>query len=159
MANRKTYVVGALGVLVGMVVASSAQRAQTVSFSGHNPNSEVVRQMPHLRRASGVWRQRSEEEALGNIFTGGHYRITSPRRSSLSDNIERRRNLRVSKSPSVHFAAPGNGTVRGAPALPRQVVPECAGLTRQRYTRCLEAYISGEPYHSSVWPIEYENER
>ena len=61
MANRQTYVIGALGVLVGMVVgASSAQNAELVSYSGHNINSDIVRNMPNLHRATGIFRSRSE---------------------------------------------------------------------------------------------------
>lgn len=148
MASRQTYVIGALGVLVGMVVASSAQRAQTVSFAGHNPNSEIIQNMPQLRRAAGYWRQRSEEEAMGNVFTGQYHRLTAPRRSSIEQNVAARRNLRESQN-AVHYAAPDSGTVRGAPAVQRQRVPECAHLSRQRYTRCLEAVITGEPYTTS----------
>lgn len=157
MANRQTYVIGALGVLVGMVVASSAQRAQTVSFAGHNPNSEIIQNMPHLRRAAGYWRQRSDEWKGGNVFSGTHFqRLTAPRRSSIEENVQNRLERRQGAN-ARHFAAPDARTVRGAPAVRRQRVPECAHLSRQRYTRCLEAVITGEPYNPTVWPIEYDN--
>ena len=155
MANRQTYVIGALGVLVGMVVASSAQRAQTVSFAGHNPNSEVIRDMPHLRRAAGYWRQRSEEEALGSVFGGTYYRITAPRRSSIADNVENRLERRLGDA-TVFSAAPTQ-TVLGVPAILREAVEGCSMLTRQRYSRCIKAAANGEPYEPTYWPFEYNN--
>lgn len=155
MANRQTYVIGALGVLVGMVVgASSAQNAELVSYSGHNINSDIVRNMPNLHRATGIFRSRSERQSL-DIRDGVNYRLTAPRRSSISDNVERRRNIRESND-IVHFAAPTTtGTVRGAAAQRRQRVPGCSQYTRTRYTHCLEAYINGENYEANYYLTDY----
>lgn len=154
MANRQTYVVGALGVLLGMVVgANSAQRAQIVSYAGHNPNNEVIREMPQFRRAAGIWRQRSDEEAVNTVFSSGNYRITAPRRSSIEDNVARRLDRRIGGT-TVFSAAP---TVRGAAAQVRQRVPGCSQYTRQRYSHCLEAFINGEVYQPNYFPIEYSN--
>lgn len=153
MANRQTYVVGALGVLLGMVVgANSAQRAEIVSYAGHNPNSDIIQEMPQFRRAAGIWRQRSNEEAMDSVFSTGNYRITAPRRSSIADGVERRLNERLGNS-TVFSSAP---TVRGAEAQVRQLVPGCSQYTRQRYSHCLEAYINGEEYVPNYYPVDYE---
>ncbi|MBT4120106.1 MAG: hypothetical protein HOG89_04150 [Candidatus Peribacter sp.] len=155
MANRQTYVIGALGVLVGMVVgASSAQNAELVSYSGHNINSDIVRNMPNLHRATGIFRSRSERDTL-DIRNGVSFRLTAPRRSSIGQNVERRRNQRESDDIR-HFAAPTTtGTVRGAPAQRRQRVPGCSNYTGTRYTHCLEAYINGENYEVNYFPTNY----
>ena len=158
MANRQTYVVGALGILLGTVIgANSAQRAEIVSFAGTNPNSTVIREMPQLRRAAGIWRQRSEEEGLNSVYSRGNYRLTAPRRSSVRDNVERRLDRRLGET-TVFSSAPARiRTVRGTPASVRQVVPGCSKYTRQRYSRCLEAYINGEEFVPNYYPIEYED--
>ncbi|MDA0375856.1 MAG: hypothetical protein O3A80_00910 [bacterium] len=154
MANRQTYVIGALGVLVGMVVgASSAQRADLVSFSGHNPNAESVRNMDNLRAAGGIFRSRSEEATL-DARNGFNFRLTAPRRSSINTNVDRRRVLRESQDIR-HFAAPTTGTVRGAPAARRQHIPGCSQYSGQRYTHCLEAYINNEVYEANYFPTDY----
>lgn len=155
MANRQTYVIGALGVLVGMVVgANSAQRADLVSYAGHNPNSQVIQDMPNLRRASGIFRTRSEQETL-DVRSGVAARWTAPRRSSLGDNVDRRRGLRLSQD-IVHFSAPNHaGTVRGAPAQRRHRVPGCTQYSGQRYTHCLESYLMGEEYVPNYFPTNY----
>jgi len=151
MANRQTYVIGALGVLVGMVVgASSAQRANLVSYAGHNPNAESVRNMDNLRAASGIFRTRSGETTS--------FRLTAPRRSGIESNVDRRRGIRESKDIR-HFAAPTTtGTVRGAPATRRQRVPECDMYSSARYTHCLESIINGsddEVWQANYYPISY----
>lgn len=142
MASRQTYVIGALGVLVGMVVASSAHRAQMVSFAGHNPNSEQVRDELQTFRNTGIRRQRSHEEAMGNVFTGQTYRTTPPRRPSLQENVARRARLRSNRT--MYFGAPEGGTVRGREALEIEQIPECAGKTGQRYTRCVDWFSQRE---------------
>ncbi len=145
MANRQTYVVGALGVLVGIVVgANSAQRAEVVSYAGHDPNNEVIQNMPQLNRAAQIWRQRSG--------TGLNY-YTAPRRSSVEDNVARRLEQRLGDM-NMYGSAP---TVLGEPAQARQVVPACAQYTRQRYSRCLEAFIRGEEFVPNYYPIEYDS--
>lgn len=59
MANRQTFVVGALGVLVGMVVGvSSAYNAQTVAFQGYDPN--VASDMEDYRDFGFQLRERSD---------------------------------------------------------------------------------------------------
>lgn len=155
MANRQTYVIGALGVLVGMVVgASSAQRADLVTYAGHNPNSESVRNMDTLRTAGGIFRSRSTESTL-DARNGFSFRLTAPRRSNIATNVNRRRALRESQDIR-HFAAPTTtGTVRGAPAQRRQRVPGCSQYTATRYTHCLEAILNGEAYEANYYPTDY----
>jgi hypothetical protein len=154
MANRQTYVVGALGVLLGMVVgANSAQRAEIVSYAGHNPNNEVIQNMPQLHRAAGIWRQRSEEEALNSIYSGGNYRITAPRRSSIEDNVQDRLDERLADT-AIFNSAPVR-TVRGARARVLQVVPGCSQYSRSRYAQCLEAFINGDEYQPNYFNTNY----
>ncbi|MAE68548.1 MAG: hypothetical protein QF793_01125 [Candidatus Peribacteraceae bacterium] len=155
MANRQTYVIGALGVLVGMVVgATSAQRADIVSYSGHNPNSETVRNMNSLHQSSGIFRVRSVRQNL-DIRDGTPFRLTAPRRTNTTENVARRREIRLSQNGGTHFAAPAWGTVRGAPAQRRQRVPGCSQYSSQRYTHCLEAIINGEVYEPNYFPTNY----
>jgi|AP95_1055475.scaffolds.fasta_scaffold10604_3 hypothetical protein len=150
MANRQTYVIGALGVLVGMVVgASSAQRADLMSYAGHNPNSDIVRNMQNLHRAGGIFRSRSERETL-DIRNGVSYHLTPGRKLTPDKNAAHRRTIRLSQlnlgSSRLHYAPTSWRTVRGAPALRRQRVGNCDMYTRTRYTSCLESYIRGEAY-------------
>jgi hypothetical protein len=157
MANRQTYVIGALGVLVGMVVgANSAQRADLVSYAGHNPNSEVIRNMPNLHRAAGIFRSRSESDIL-DIRNGVNYHLTPGRRLNPGENAAHRRDIRLSKldvgSPRFHSSPFSWGTVRGVRAQRRQRIADCDRYTRTRYTSCLESYIRGEEY----FPNYYSN--
>ncbi|PIR54460.1 hypothetical protein COU75_00760 [Candidatus Peregrinibacteria bacterium CG10_big_fil_rev_8_21_14_0_10_42_8] len=146
MANRQTYVVGALGVLLGMVIgANSAQRAEIVSFAGHNPNDAEIQEMYQLRRAAGIWRQRSDES--------GAYRVTEPRRSSIQDNVQDRLDQRLGDT-TVFSSAPTE-TVRGGPAQIRQVIPSCSQYTRQRYVQCLEAILNGDTYQPNYYNTNY----
>lgn len=158
MANRQTYVIGALGVLVGMVVgASSAQRADLVSFSGHNPNAESVRNMDNLRVAGGIFRSRSEEATL-DARNGFNFRLTAPRRTDLASNVDRRREIRESQDIRLFAAPTPMGTVRGATAQRRQRVPECDMYSSARYTHCLESIINGsddEVWQANYYPISY----
>lgn len=157
MANRQTYAVGALGVLLGIVVgANSAQRAEMVSYSGINPNNAAIQEMPQLRRAAGIWRQRSDEGTIDPAYSNGEYRITAPRRSTLEDNIQRRLNERLSDTAN-YSSAPAEITIRGA-AQAKQVVPECAGYSSQRYVDCLEALINGDYFSPNYYPIYYNNQ-
>ncbi|MCA9370503.1 MAG: hypothetical protein KC680_00915 [Candidatus Peregrinibacteria bacterium] len=153
MANRQTYVIGALGVLVGMVVgANSAQNATMVSFSGTDPNSEVIQNMPNLRRASGILRWRSDENPGGTVYSRTVQRYTQPRRVLFGEGyIGTLRDNRVGDT-RVFQSAP---TVRGGSAMQRQGVPECDEFSGQRYTRCLEALINGEPYEANYFPTSY----
>ena len=145
MANRQTYVIGALGVLVGMVVgANSAQRAETVALSAHNPNSDIVQQMPHLRRAAGIIRRRSDEGAV-NVFS----RITQSRRSPFGEGyIGTIRDNRVHQMP-MHGSAPEMSE------SPRRVVPGCAQYTRKRYVDCVWSLIHDEEYEPNYFPTSY----
>lgn len=155
MANRQTYVVGALGVLLGMVVgANSAQRADIVSYAGHNPNDSAIQEMQQLRRAAGIWRQRSEEEALDSVYSTGNYRVTAPRRSPIQDNVQDRLDQRLGDT-TFYNSAPAR-TVRGAPAQMRQLVPSCSQYTRQRYAQCLEAVFNGDVYQPNYYITEYK---
>ena len=151
MANRQTYVIGALGVLVGMVVgASSAQRADMVSYSGHNPNSDIVRNMPNLRKAAGIFRSRSERQTL-DVRDGVIFRLTAPRRSSTEVNVANRRKYREGqRGITTHYSASDQGTVRGVPAQRRMRVRECDVYSGTRYTRCVEAYINDD-----IWQPNY----
>jgi hypothetical protein len=154
MANRQTYVIGALGVLLGMVVgANSAQNAQVVSYAGHNPNDEGIQEMQQLRRAAGIWRQRSEERVGDSVYSNGNYRITAPRRSSIQDNVQDRLDERL--SDTVIFSSAPARTVRGARAQAVRVVPGCSQYTRSRYAQCLEAFINGEEYHPNYFETDY----
>ena len=148
MANRQTYVAGALGVLIGMVVgANSAQRAESVSFSGSNPNTEAVQELNAEHRAAGILRQRSTETEA---------RITDSVPPSVTSSVARRREMRL--GDIFYFSAP-SWTVRGmeAPAQPR--VRECAGLSSKRYIRCLEAIITGDGgnYETNYFETNYDN--
>lgn len=154
MANRQTYVVGALGVLLGMVVgANSAQRADIVSYAGHNPNSQEIQEMQHLRRAAGIWRQRSDERAHDSVYSSDTYRITAPRRSSIQDNVQDRLDQRLGDT-AIFSSAPVR-TVRGARAQAPQVVPGCAQYTRSRYAQCLEAILNGDVYQPNYYNTDY----
>ncbi|MBM3230925.1 hypothetical protein FJZ28_01205 [Candidatus Peregrinibacteria bacterium] len=149
MANRQLYVVGALGLLMGMVVgAGSGQSAQTVSQ--YDPNSDAVQEMDSPYRADGYLRFRSTDGTVGD--EGGIVtRSTPPRRLSRMEMAARR-------LQNMHSAARTSGTVRGARTRTRNTVPECAGYTRDRYTRCLESVINGEEFVPNYFPIEYEEE-
>ena len=155
MANRQTYVVGALGVLLGMVVgANSAQNAQIVSYAGHNPNDESIQEMQQLRRAAGIWRQRSDERTLDSAYSSDNYRITAPRRSSIEDNVQDRLHERL--GDTVIFSSAPVRTVRGARARVLQVVPGCSQYSRSRYSQCLEAFINGDEYRPNYNTPDYE---
>jgi len=146
MANRQTYVVGALGVLLGMVVgANSAQNAQIVSYAGHNPNDEGIQEMQDFRRAAGYFRQRSDER---------YSRVTAPRRSSIQDNVQDRLDERL--ADTVIFSSAPVRTVRGARARVLQVVPGCSRYSRSRYSQCLEAFINGDEYRPNYNTPDYE---
>lgn len=128
MANRQTYVVGALGVLLGMVVGvGSSQQAQTVSYSGHNPNNTVIQDMDHLRRASDYLRIRGEET---------HY--SAPRTTDLAERAEYRGRLRA-EDESI--------TIRGLPISAwERMVGDCYGLSRSRLTHCIVETLQGNTY-------------
>ncbi len=149
MANRQTYVAGALGVLIGMVVgANSAQRAETVSFSGSNPNTEAVQERTDPHRAAGILRQRSNETEA---------RMTAPVTPSVTDSVARRREIRL--GDLFYFSAP-SWTVRGSEANQMPYVPECSGFSRysKRYVHCLEAIFTGnEGYETNYYPTDYDN--
>lgn len=133
MANRQTYVAGALGVLIGMVVgANSAQRAETVSLSGSDPNAEVTQELEAGHRSAGILRQRSTEAEA---------RLTAPEGASVESAVARRREMRL--GDIFYFSAP-SWTVRGMEANQMPRVRECAGLSSRRYVRCLEAIITGD---------------
>ncbi len=137
MASRQTYVIGALGVLVGMVVgANSAQNAQTVSFSGANYRAAQEQGMPH--RAAGYLRRRSDEQPA-TAFDHVVDRVTAPRRTSLEDNVARRYELRLG---NLHNAAPVR-TVRGRPIQNDLSEGNCQGqiVSGRRYINC--TYFDG----------------
>lgn len=151
MANRQTLVVGALGVLVGMVVgANSAQHADVISYAGHNPNSEAIQNMPNLRRATEIIRPGAYYEG---VWSNVNVRTAAPRPATLEQNVEQRRMMRASELG--HTSAPTR-TVRGAPAQRTRYVHGCSQYTGQRYTHCLEAYITGEEYVPNYFPTDYE---
>jgi|GEM_PF-1046375 len=156
MANRQTYAVGALGVLLGIVVgANSAQRAEMVSYSGTNPNNAAIQEMPQLHRATGIWRQRSDEGTIDPAYSNGDFRTTAFRRSTLEDNRQRRLDERL--SDTADYGSAPEVTVRGETQA-KQVVPECAGYSSQRYVACLEALINGEFFSPNYYPIYYNNQ-
>ena len=150
MANRQTYVAGALGVLVGMVIGvNSAHRAEMVAFSGHNPNAVVDLDLGQPHKDAGYWRQPREEEAARKaVFAHPVYRMTPPRRSDIRTNVARRTQQRINSRKS---AAP-SWNLRGYPQQRRYSrVSACRGLSGQRYTHCLEAYINGENYEPNYF--------
>lgn len=122
MANRQTYVIGALGVLAGMVIgANSAQRADmTVSYL--NPNNvqtgvpRTVNAIPSLRSDEGIT-----------------YR--TPRRSPFGDNVIG--NIRDERLSRLFGSAP---LAKGVPVLDPYIWI-CPGDSRgPRYARCVDAY-------------------
>lgn len=151
MANRQVYVVGALGVLVGMVVGvSSAQNAQTVSFAGHNPND--AQGFEH--RTDRIPSIRSATERLDVRNSQGIGQWRTPPRTSLSENTARRLEYRHGQQGTLFEAAPVQ-TVRGVPAQLRQRVGDCDRFSSVRYTRCLQSALDGETYEANYFPIEY----
>lgn len=150
MANRQTYVVGALGLLMGMAVgASSGQSAELVSYSGTNPNSIDVRVMEQFHRAAGYLRFRNGVSPSSRTQDAETH-ITAPRTLSRTEAMARRiQNMRNSDNTA---------TIRGVPVQTTSPVPECAGYTRERYIRCLEAFINGEPYETNYFPTDYEDQ-
>lgn len=156
MANRQTtYVVGALGVLVGMVIgATSAQNAQIVSFSAPNPNSPLVRNARTWRRVGAIPRERSEEEALRtDIRAVRIVRGTAPRRSSVSVNVARRLQRRL--GDSTLFGSAPVRTVRGVPALTPFWDEECGSITTKRGQTCNYYRQQGFDYIQNYYPITY----
>lgn len=146
MANRQLYVVGALGLLMGMVVgAGSGQSAQTVSQ--YDPNSDAVTEMEDLHRADGYLRFRNTDGVISDDEVGGIVtRSTPPRRLSRLEMAARR-------LQNMHGSARDTVNVRGLRTRTDNTVPECAGYTRNRYTRCLESLINGMPFEA-----DYHNE-
>lgn len=134
MANRQTYVVGALGVLAGMVVgASSAQNALMVGFSGADPNREGQT----VDRTSNILRTRSTMPAA--------YYVT-PRTVPFTEGyIGRIRDNRLADY-NMHGSAPVR-TVRGAPVILLEDVYDCEGLSGRRFLNCLD----NASYESNDW--------
>lgn len=124
MANRQNYVIGALGVLAGMVVgASSAQNALMVGFSGANPN----RDGQVVDRTSNILRHRSD-------MRHGYY--VTPRLVPFSEGyIGQIRANRLSDN-GFYGSAPER-TLRGAPVVPLEDIYECEGLSGRRFLNCL----------------------
>ncbi len=162
MVNRQTYIVGAIGILVGLVIgANSSQNAQTVSFAGNNPNNPDIQNMQSVHTSPGYLRQRSTERGLSSTFLNSPFRLTAPRQTSPEENAARLQAIRDSKNidnTDTMYGAPTDGmTLRGAPVIVRQRVPECAQYTGPRYTSCLEAYINGDNWVPNYYPIDYSN--
>lgn len=134
MAKRQTYVIGALGLLMGMALGSHpALNAQADLYSSLDPNSEAVRDMPHLRRAAGIIRRRSDENTSATVF-----RLTAPRRVPFTEGY-----ISIVREERL-----GNtGMFGSAPTLsPRRVVPACAAYKGEGYTSCLEQLIQSDEY-------------
>lgn len=136
MANRQTYVVGALGVLLGMVVgANSAQRADTVAFSGASPNYSATQQ---YRPTAVEYMRRSRSDL-------GEYTVPSTDASFGEGVIGNVRANRVMES--AHGAAPDIATIRGMPVRLRKVyICDEFGITTSRYANCVGAYLSDEEF-------------
>ena len=134
MAKRQTYVIGVLGLLLGMALGTnSVPDAQADLYSTLDPNSESVRTMPHLRRAAGIIRRRSDENTSSTVF-----RLTAPRRVPFTEgyiSIVREERL---NDLARYGAAPMRST--------RRVVPGCAVYRGDDYTRCLEQLIQSDEY-------------
>lgn len=153
MANRQTYVIGALGVLVGMAVgAQSAQRAELVSLSAHNPNSEIIQTMPNLRRATQIIRPGAYYQDAG--YNTVNRRMAPVRSSGLETNVAQRRNLRLSELGTIFSAAPVR-TVRGAPAQMPFWDPTCGDLSTPRGQACNYARQYGIPHEQNYFPTSY----
>lgn len=152
MASRQTYVVGALGVLVGMVVgAQSAQRAELVSFSGSDPNSEIIQSMPNLRRATRLIRPGAYQD---NVYNTVNARYAPVRPASIEDMVMQRRNVRLSGQDLMHSSAPTR-TVRGAPAQLPFWDSTCGDLSTARGQACNYARQNGLPYEQNYFPTSY----
>lgn len=134
MAKRQTYVIGAIGMMLGMVVGShSTQTTQADLYSRMDPNSETVRTMPTFRRAAGIIRRRSDDSISGVI-----YRLTEPRRAPFTEGyINTVREERIND-----LASYGAAPTRSA----RRVVPGCANYRGDGYTLCLEQMIQSDEY-------------
>lgn len=134
MANRQTYIVGALGVLAGMVVgANSAQRADmTVSYSGYN--TDVAREMSVQRRGP-ILRSRSDENHR-------NYEV-APRAARFGEGvIGNIRDVRLGQT-RMFGSAP---TLRGSSAPRHRMLIECYGLSGKRYVNCEAAELNDERY-------------
>lgn len=134
MGNRQTYVIGALGLLVGMAIGSHpALNTRANLYSRMDPNSEAVRDMPNFRRAAGIIRHRSDENNSSTV-----YRLTAPRRVPFSEGYIRiMREQRINDSARFG-AAPARST--------RRVIPGCADYSGDAYTECLEQLIQSDEY-------------
>jgi len=130
MANRQTFVVGALGVLVGLAVGASAtQNAQVVSFGGQNPNSVLDTINP-----------REANDGVYNNNRSNNYGIDIPytRGLSLQESVAARRAQRLhAAAESGQFALPG-----------------CEGLTRTRMARCNVAVMEQGAYQRNYYEAE-----
>jgi len=125
MAKQK-YVVGALGVLVGVVVgASAAHNAQTVSFQGLDPNAAVDQQDVRDTNA-GIYRNN---------------RINNYDREAAVQKVDLRHLSRARRANRLRSAAPDHDNE----------FAECEGYTRVRLTRCIWSVINGEPYEKTYY--------
>ena len=126
MANRQTYVIGALGVLAGMVVgANSAQRADmTVSYLNPNTAQEGV-----VRRGD-ILRSRSANDNVP-YYVG-------PRLSPFGDNVIG--NIRDERLSRLYGSAPRALGVE----VEEPVYLRCYGLSGKRQVRCERALFDGD---------------
>ena len=152
MVSRQTFAVGTLGMVVGMLVGvTSADHAALVSFSGNDPNTATIRSMDQIHQAAGYVRFRSDDGVIDEV-AGTVTRLTAPRRASLDDMVAHRANVHI--ADFFHASAP-TWTIRGQEVNTSSPVPECAQYSGARYTRCLEAMISGSPFEANYFPISY----